>query len=705
MQRAEQVIPFEYRPLKLDREIRLLQIDKQPAGFLSNFKCKLVHAQLGDQSYPYNAASYTWGNPNPTSLLIVDNDQCLRVTKNVGLLVDFLFRGMSFGTCFFWVDAVCINQADLEEKSSQVSLMRDIYQHACMVIIWLGEPEGSYEEEAIEDLQKLGKFFKLYEKNNDKYGATMTNRAKQDSQSNVGHSGTVWMKEVSPDGRVRMRRPAPADMSQRHMTPAMIEARFRLHYGKELRTDWNWGCISMLLSKPWFERVWVIQEAFAGPRVVVHCGTKVMLWEDFNFVASQLVQCGLDASIHHGTVESDGTLIRTVPTGITNTVFIHFLKLAKGEKKPLRLAPLLLISSRYQATNPRDKVYALLGISSEGKHSDLVPNYSLPVEEVFVKTAVHLILQDESLEILAAAGIGWHRETPNLPSWVPDFKHLPELPRWRFDVCSNSFAASTDEDKSNWTAKFIPKTNNLIVSGILIDEVTWVGPLPCPQSQVAKAGGAATYILDSNSDHTSWFSQTTFMCRSLNKYPTNEPLDEVFWRTLIMNSTDQGFFAVADYGTSFHRVEFGLGEAAKYSEAHKEERVDLAILMSELAHHEKQDTVSAELAYMQRVHQASNLELDRRWRQAYTANGAGRNALITRRGYFGIAAPGIKVGDRVALFAGLATPMILRVAKGSIWKAVRKAKQAYHLVSESYIHGLMSGGGLKWGDMQDICLC
>src|SRR5277367_4221820 len=106
-------------------------------------------------------------------------------------------------------------------------------------------------------------------------------------------------------------------MSQRHMTPAMIEARFRLHYGKELPTDWNWGHISMLLSKPWFERVWVIQEAFAGSKALLHCGNKVMPWEDFNFVTSRLMQCGLDASIHHGTGESAETAIKTVPVGLT----------------------------------------------------------------------------------------------------------------------------------------------------------------------------------------------------------------------------------------------------------------------------------------------------------------------------------------------------------------------------------------------------
>jgi hypothetical protein len=705
VQRAEKVKPFEYRPIKTDREIRLLQIDKHPAGFLGIFKCSLIHAQLGHLSYPYNAVSYTWGDPTPTRSLIVDCDQSLRVTENVGFLVDFLFKGMNSGTSFFWVDALCVNQVDLEEKSSQVSLMRDIYQHASQVIIWLGMPIGSYEEDAIEDLQRWERFFKLYDENKDIYGVILSNRANKNAQSISGSSGTVWMKEVAPDGRVRMRRPSITDMSQRHMTPAMVEARFRLHYGKKLPTDWNWGHISLLLSKPWFERVWVIQEAFAGSKVLVHCGTKVMPWEEFNFVTSRLMRYGLDASVHHGTGESDQTAIKTIPTGLRSSVFIHALKIVKAEKKTLRLAPLLLITSRYQATNPRDKVYALLGISSEGGHSDLAPNYSLSVKEVFIKTTVHLILEDDSLEMLAAAGIGWHRETPELPSWVPDFKCLPELPNWRFELYRDSPAASPNENKTTSTAKFIPNINSLIVSGCLIDDVTWVGPLPCPHPQTAKSVGAASYLHDFSIDSQEWFFQTKFKCRCLIKYPTDEPLEEVYWRTLIMNSTHQGFPAIAEYGNSFSRHEFRLGEAAQYREVYKKERVDLAILMDELAHHEKQDDVSAELAYMQRMHQSSNLELERRWIQAYTTNGAGRNAFVTRRGYFGIAAPGIAKGDQVALFLGLVTPMILRSAKSWWQRAASKSTPAYHLVSESYIHGLMPSEGLSDGKMRDICLC
>ena len=74
-----------------------------------------------------------------------------------------------------------------------------------------------------------------------------------------------------------------------------------------------------------------------------------MPWEDFNFVTSRLIQYDLAPSIHHDTGESDEATIKAVPVGLTSTVFIHALRIIKANTKPIRLAPLLLITSRYQS--------------------------------------------------------------------------------------------------------------------------------------------------------------------------------------------------------------------------------------------------------------------------------------------------------------------------------------------------------------------
>jgi hypothetical protein len=87
-----------------------------------------------------------------------------------------------------------------------------------------------------------------------------------------------------------------------------------------------------------------------------------------------------------------------------------------------------------QATNPRDKVFALLGLAAStrlGNGSGLEPtqtiiNYTRSVQETFIHVAEVLIQQDASVDKLLAAGIGWKRSIPGLPSWVTDWTELPE---------------------------------------------------------------------------------------------------------------------------------------------------------------------------------------------------------------------------------------------------------------------------------------
>lgn len=77
-----------------------------------------------------------------------------------------------------------------------------------------------------------------------------------------------------------------------------------------------------------------------------------------------------------------------------------------------------------QATNPRDKVFALLGLAAStrlGNGSGLEPtqtiiNYTRSVQETFIHVAEVLIQQDASVDKLLAAGIGWKRSIPGLPS-------------------------------------------------------------------------------------------------------------------------------------------------------------------------------------------------------------------------------------------------------------------------------------------------
>lgn len=168
-----------YKPLDTSRrEIRLLEINKLPATKTEKqraIRCSLKQVALREAP-PFNALSYVWGG-DESSCTVQINDEYLSVRKN---LWDFLqalvnrfslqdnagrrnapisnngsgdMRQIAGGTnqqldrgvvsddnvIRVFVDAICINQHDTSERSSQVSMMGDVYRSAAEVWAWLGE--------------------------------------------------------------------------------------------------------------------------------------------------------------------------------------------------------------------------------------------------------------------------------------------------------------------------------------------------------------------------------------------------------------------------------------------------------------------------------------------------------------------------------------------------------------------------------------
>lgn len=172
---------YIHEPLPHPRAIRLIELKRDPAlahGFALSLRTTVL-----DNAPPFCALSYTWNSAivttfteemeddgsDPVMATIVCDGKLLNVTENA---VDFLsyaarqglfqssdtenshevpsiFRLSSEQTTardsviptHVWIDAICIAQADLAERSSQVAIMGDIYQRSLMTIVWLGKDE------------------------------------------------------------------------------------------------------------------------------------------------------------------------------------------------------------------------------------------------------------------------------------------------------------------------------------------------------------------------------------------------------------------------------------------------------------------------------------------------------------------------------------------------------------------------------------
>jgi len=115
-------------------------------------RCQLVNHSLQRTdrgAHQYEALSYVWGAPGSLPPIYIGNT-CLNVTENLHAALTRL-RDRSFER-IFWVDAVCINQKDNQEKGGQIQLMAQIYSQASRVVIWLGGAEND-SDQALEDIR------------------------------------------------------------------------------------------------------------------------------------------------------------------------------------------------------------------------------------------------------------------------------------------------------------------------------------------------------------------------------------------------------------------------------------------------------------------------------------------------------------------------------------------------------------------------
>ncbi|KAF1846021.1 HET-domain-containing protein [Cucurbitaria berberidis CBS 394.84] len=131
---------FVHQPLIAQiRRIRLLKIIApiSPSEFWGPLSCEIKTVNM-ESAPPYFALSYTWGDLGDPTYIIHINGGAYRVKKN---LYHFLcyFRGDSrYHGTYLWIDQICINQSDLDERSYTVRFMPTIYWRSTCVITWLG---------------------------------------------------------------------------------------------------------------------------------------------------------------------------------------------------------------------------------------------------------------------------------------------------------------------------------------------------------------------------------------------------------------------------------------------------------------------------------------------------------------------------------------------------------------------------------------
>ncbi|KAF2028216.1 HET-domain-containing protein, partial [Setomelanomma holmii] len=162
--------------------------------------------------------------------------------------------------------------------------------------------------------------------------------------------------------------------------------------------------IDSILERAYFERAWIIQEILLAKDILVVLGDRAVEWKAFSSTVSYV---NANKKLHFGKAYRSST-----------PAVVHWRD-KSAVTRPRTLLHLLDKTRYCKATDPRDKVYALLAISPEKDEKSLAPDYSLSPTEVFLSIARYLLVRYDNLDVLCHC-----QGTPSphgLPSWVPDW--------------------------------------------------------------------------------------------------------------------------------------------------------------------------------------------------------------------------------------------------------------------------------------------
>lgn len=135
---------YTYETLPGLKHVRLLKVDHGATS--DSLVFEFVTAPLDEVRNQFVAISYCWGKAKRDRFLVLRGGVVVPITANVESLIAQIFAGHDRE--LIWIDAVCINQDDIAERSAQVQIMKDIYDAARRVSVWLGAPEGDLFEAA-----------------------------------------------------------------------------------------------------------------------------------------------------------------------------------------------------------------------------------------------------------------------------------------------------------------------------------------------------------------------------------------------------------------------------------------------------------------------------------------------------------------------------------------------------------------------------
>ncbi|KAF4471027.1 heterokaryon incompatibility (het-6OR allele) [Fusarium albosuccineum] len=391
--------------------------------------CRLDHIRVEPApERSYIALSYVWGSRTAVERIRL-NGQGHNIGVNLACAIRHL-RDEEHDVVI-WIDAVCVNQENLYERSIQVAMMRGIYSSAKRVVVFLGD--GAYY-----------RIPKDFARNYSSAGVTFWNDARDD----------VLLEPFRHEWRALCKSRARFSfcticliriLSDLDRYRGMMES---IAEGSDASKQDIFELLRSLINSRWWHRIWVVQEITVPPEVMIQYGNVKAPWQMFESAADACDRLGWgpDQDAAESFLGIEREYAKVLPRFSRQVLDIKRLRLRWKESKGADLLSLLQEFSGRLATDERDKVFALLGLARDNKL--IRPDYSLDTAEVYRQTIIGLVRDGGSLAALA--GDLRRKNSQNLPSWIPDWSAVFEEPDYRRMALQKTYSAC-----SQWRMKFV----------------------------------------------------------------------------------------------------------------------------------------------------------------------------------------------------------------------------------------------------------
>lgn len=600
--------------------------------------CILSTSTLNDPPQ-YQALSYTWGEAKDTVPITVDLRET-EVTKN--LLQALIDIRQENEDVVLWADAICIDQTNNTEKGEQVPLMREIYSKASNTIAFLGLGwNGS--DIAMAKFNTIGSFLcdnGITELISDYLGMKSENRQFETLKRELYQKLDAQFVEALQD----------------------LETTLNFMYSMQ-----------ELLSRSYWERIWIRQEFVISPNLTIKAGKRSVMVDRFRatFLYILLLKRHIMESLMR---QLEDAMQKERPDQKVNFYFFQTNKVlgdvslvssmlgrrrqfhdpqANSSADGLRLINLLAdlaVGPQMKASVAKDRIYALLGMANDGKSLGIDPDYRVSTSCEWVYTgAARAMLFAGQIDVLS---LSQNRDrTSGLPSWVPDWRD--KIIRPSGQLSKNTFFAASSPKL------FIP-ANNIV--GTNPDCVTLKG-----------------YFVDIIEDLIlGWTPRDDYMKEDLPQL--GKYLESV--RNLCNKSNTKAwvnsfeiYTKASDRANAHIRIpiadqeininQFGIGGLQGATTLSQRRYASL------LEHIDGKLSTPSDVVALKDVACYGLCMNDQLFRKPFLA----------KKGYVGLAPDHAKVGDVLAIFLGGSFPYVVR----------GNGDGTYKFIGDAYVHGIMYG--------------